>query len=54
MIVLAFLIAGFALGWMRATRAGGLRADRWQWALGHAIAFGLVGVFVAIFVLRSA
>ncbi|MDO5657733.1 MAG: hypothetical protein Q4G36_05370 [Paracoccus sp. (in: a-proteobacteria)] len=54
MIVLAFALAGFALGWMRAGRVGGVRADRWQWALGHAIALGLIGVFIAVFVLRGA
>ncbi len=52
MIVLIALIAGFTLGWVRATRRGGTRADKWQYALAHAIPFALGGLALSILGLR--
>ncbi|MGF1551165.1 MAG: hypothetical protein ACFBWO_01530 [Paracoccaceae bacterium] len=45
---LLFLIAGFALGWVRAGRRGGTRADRVQMGLAHGIPLGVVGFAIAI------
>lgn len=52
MIILAALLAGAALGWRRATRAKGNRADRIQWALAHALAFGALGLMVTVIIDR--
>jgi hypothetical protein len=52
MIVIAALIAGFAFGWMRAARRGGNRLDRTQYALAHAILFGIIGLVVTIVIAR--
>jgi hypothetical protein len=52
MIVLAALIAGFAFGWMRAARRGGNRLDRTQYALVHAILFGILGMVATIVIAR--
>ncbi|MDO5529503.1 MAG: hypothetical protein Q4F71_08875 [Paracoccus sp. (in: a-proteobacteria)] len=54
MIVLASILFGAALGWYRASRLSALTSDRLQWAAAHAFAFGLVGLFAAIFILRGA
>ena len=45
---IAATIFGFALGWIRAARRGGGTADRWQYAIGHALGFGLLGFLLAI------
>ena len=45
-MVPAFILALLAglLGWARATRRGGNRADRWQYAFAHGIPMFLVGM----------
>lgn len=50
MIILAALTAGLFVGWSVARKRGGNRLDILQYATGYAIAFGLVGVFVTIFI----
>lgn len=52
MIILATLIAGIVVGGSVARKRGGNRLDMLQYATGYAIAFGLVGVFVTIFIDR--
>lgn len=48
MIVIAGLVLGAAFGWMRAARRDGNSFDKWQYALVHAILFGLIGLFLTI------
>ncbi|MEM8751494.1 MAG: hypothetical protein AAGF90_00820 [Pseudomonadota bacterium] len=52
--MLPYLLAavGFALGWTRAARRGGGRADKWQYAIGHAVALGLLGMLLATILIR--
>ena len=52
MIPLIALIAGFAIGWRRAARRGGTQADKWQFAIGHAVAFGLLAFLVTLIAVR--
>ena len=54
MSVIAAAIIGFALGWMRARRAGGNSKDRLQWALAHMLALMIVGLLASVFFARSA
>ena len=42
------LLAGAALGWERAKRRAGTRADRVQWALAHGIPGAIIGFIVSI------
>lgn len=53
MLPIVTLVAGFAFGWFRAARRGGGTADRWQYAISHALAFGLLGFVISIFLIRS-
>lgn len=46
------LFFGFALGWFRAARRGGRRADKWQYALAHAIMFALLAFVISLIALR--
>lgn len=48
MIMLVLFLAGFAIGWMRAGRRGGGRADRIQFALAHAIPGFLLGLLITV------
>lgn len=48
MIIIAALIFGAAIGWFRAGKLGGNRADRLQYAAAHAIALAVIGLFVTI------
>ncbi|WP_165775682.1 hypothetical protein [Paramylibacter kogurei] len=41
-------IIGVILGWVRAGKRGGNNLDKLQYAAGHAIAFGLIGLAIAI------
>ena len=50
---LAGLILGAVFGAFRAKAQGGKRLDMLQWGAGFAVAFGLVGLFVLIFIERS-
>ncbi len=44
MIIAACLILGGIVGWTTASRRGGNRFDKWQYALVFAILFALVGL----------
>ncbi|MDX8352157.1 hypothetical protein [Cognatiyoonia sp. IB215182] len=50
---LSGLVIGALLGAFRAKRRGGTAKDIAQWAAVFAILFGLIGLFVLIFVQRS-
>ncbi|SFQ24142.1 hypothetical protein [Tranquillimonas alkanivorans] len=52
MIVLAGVFGGAIRGGLLAKRRGGKRLDILQYAVGHAIAFGLLGFFVTIAMAR--
>ena len=52
MIVIAGAIGGALLGGLTAKRRGGNRPDIAQYAAGYAIAFGLIGLFLTIFLER--
>ncbi|WP_287882936.1 MULTISPECIES: hypothetical protein [Paracoccus] len=52
MIVIAAFILGAAIGWMRAAKAGGSRADKLQYAVAHALALTVLGIFLTVFVSR--
>ncbi|HPE24968.1 hypothetical protein [Albidovulum sp.] len=51
-IIVAGLVLGAALGWIRARRRGGNSFDKWQYALVHAILFGIAGLFVTLMIDR--
>ena len=48
MIVLAAIVLGAIVGARRAKARGGVRADMIQYGAAHAIAFGILGVFLTI------
>jgi hypothetical protein len=50
---LAGLLFGAVAGALRARARGGKTADMVQWAVVHALIFGLIGLFVLIGVERS-
>jgi len=50
---LAGLLLGAVTGAWRARARGGKTADMVQWALVHALVFGLAGLFAAIFLTRA-
>lgn len=52
MIVLVALVLGAAIGFRRAARLGGNRADRLQYAAAHALGFAVLGIFVTILLSR--
>lgn len=52
MIPLIALIAGFAIGWRRAARRGGVTADKWQYAIGHGVGFGLLAFILTLIAVR--
>lgn len=52
MITLAFAVFGALLGALTARRNGGKRLDLIQYSASFAIALGLVGLFVTIFIYR--
>ena len=52
MIVIAAFILGAAIGWIRATRLDGNRADKLQYAAAHALALSIPGVFLTILLTR--
>jgi hypothetical protein len=52
MIVIAALIAGAMFGYVRARRRNGNTFDKAQYALVHAILFGVIGMFVTILIDR--
>lgn len=52
MLPLVCLIAGLFTGWIRAAKRGGGTADKVQYAIGHGLAFGLLGFVAAIILTR--
>ncbi|WP_340107477.1 hypothetical protein [Pikeienuella sp. HZG-20] len=52
MLALISFVGGLIFGWSRARRRGGGIADRAQYAIGHGILFGLIGLAVAILIVR--
>ena len=52
MIPLAALACGFGVGWLRAARRGGKTADKWQYAIGHAIGFAILAFFITLVLVR--
>ena len=53
MIILAALFIGAVIGWIRAARFQGNRADKLQYAASHALAFAVLGVFITVLISRS-
>lgn len=53
MVVAAFAIAGALIGGFSAKRHGGTRLDIAQYAGSYALAFGIIGMFVTVFLLRG-
>lgn len=53
-LALAGVLIGAIWGARRARRRGGTRADLIQWALVHALALGVLGLFVALTIYRMA
>ena len=54
MIIAAALILGAIVGWMRAKKLGGARADRMQYAAAHAMGFAVLGIFLTVLISRLA
>lgn len=52
MLPLVCLIAGLLTGWIRAGKRGGGTADKFQYAIGHGFAFGLLGFVAGIALMR--
>lgn len=52
MIALASLIAGAIVGWLMATRRGGNKLDRAQYAFAFAILFAVIWLFASVFIDR--
>jgi len=52
MIVFAAAMLGAITGWRQAASRGGARLDRIHYAAGFGIAFGILGVFVTVFIGR--
>jgi hypothetical protein len=52
MIVLAFVVTGAVVGAYTAKNRGGKGLDIAQYAAGYAMAFGVVGLFVVVFLAR--
>lgn len=48
MSFLPAILLGAAVGWWRAARRGGNRADKIQYALSHAILLAILAVFATI------
>ncbi len=46
MLAIITCLIGAVLGWVRAKRRGGTTADRVQYAIAHAVAFGLAGLIL--------
>ena len=48
MIFFPAIVLGAVIGWLRASKRGGNRADKVQYALVHAIIFAILGLFATI------
>lgn len=53
MLPIATLLFGAILGWVRATRRQGNLGDKLQFAIGHAVAFGLAGMLLGVILART-
>ena len=53
MIVVAFAIVGALIGGANAKRRGGTGLDIAQYAGSYALAFGIIGLFVTVFLMRG-
>ena len=53
MIVAAFAIFGALIGGLTARRRGGAGLDIAQYAGSYALAFGIVGLFITVFLTRG-
>lgn len=45
----AAFILGAVIGWIRASRFGGNTADKFQYAIAHALALFLLGLVITVF-----
>ncbi len=52
MIIIAAILIGAAFGWFRASKLGGQRYDKLQYAAGYALAWAALGVFVTVLIDR--
>lgn len=52
MIVIAALFLGAAIGWFRASRMGGARADKLQYAAAHAMGLAVLTVILTVILTR--
>jgi len=52
MLPLITTIAGFAIGWSRASQRGGNTKDKWQYAIGHGVFGFIIGIALAIVAVR--
>lgn len=48
MLSLLFAISGGLFGWIKATRKGGDRNDKLQYAAVYLLAFSIIGLFVGV------
>lgn len=53
MIFFPAILLGAVIGWLRAARRGGNRADKVQYAAAHAILFAILGLFATILYYRT-
>lgn len=49
-IIIAFILGGL-IGWFRAGKRGGNRADKLQYAAVHAMIFAIIALFANLFLL---
>ena len=52
MIVIAGFLLGALIGWMRAAKRGGARADKLQYAAAHAMGLAVLGLFLTVLISR--
>ena len=52
MIILAAFLIGAAIGWSRAAKAGGGRADKLQYAFAHGCALAVPGLLLTALISR--
>ncbi len=52
MIIAAFALVGALIGGYNAKKRGGTRLDIAQYAGAYALAFGIVGMFITVFLVR--
>ncbi len=52
MIPIIALFAGFFIGWRRAARRDGGPADKWQFAIAHAVGFALLAFLITLILVR--